>query len=261
VNIEIRPASAEDVASVAALLRESFADELFPYMVYAQHGIADYLAIVINHPAALPHNHYLVAVDRSARAERVVGFAEFKTLPASVGFLSYVCVDPAVRRRGVARVLFQDFLVRHPDIRTVELDVFHDNRPAVAMYTRLGFTRKWSSEWMVRSAPVAGGAVEIPALAEAMASHRAYGFSRMQVRQNGTSTEVGRIGATVMRCFDREAFECPALHAGIVGQFPEVREVLAILQESDVQRLAGPYRSILTSDRMVGLAAAIRVRL
>lgn len=261
MSLAIRTARLGDLPEVCELLRHLFAESLRPYMVYAQHGIGAYLAAALEHPRAVPNHHYLVVADSVLPEARILAFAEFRTQAGNLGFLSYICVAPDMRNRGIATQLFRFFVERHPETATLELDVFNDNDAAVALYQKLGLERCASSKWVVRDVPEAAGSVEIPSIAASLAAHRAYGFSEMNVFHGGAMTRVGRIGSRVMRCFNREDFESPSLHAGVVGVFPSVTEVLGILPEIRGEELQAPYRTVLISHRMSGSAATLKARL
>lgn len=261
MSLVIRGARLDDLPEVSTLLRESFAESFWPYMVYAQHGISAYLAAALRHPQAVPHHHYLVAADTELPDGRILGFAEFRTQSDKVGFLSYICVVPGLRKRGIALQILRYFFEHHSEITTLELDVFRENDAAVALYRKLGLEQVTSSKWLVLDAPDAVGSVEIPAVAVSAAAHQAYGFSELNVLHEGTVTRIGRIGARVLRCFNRADFERTSLHAAVVGVFPALTEVLSILPADELELLDVPYRVVLTSDRMRGSAGDLKVRL
>jgi ribosomal protein S18 acetylase RimI-like enzyme len=261
MSLTVRDARLHDLPEVSILLRESFAESLWPYMVYAQHGIGAYLAAALRHPQAVPRQHYLVAADTESPDGRILGFAEFRTPTKDVAFLSYICVSPGQRNRGIASQIFRYFFEHHSGITTLELDVFRENAAAVTLYRKLGLEQVASSKWLVLDAPAAMGSVEIPAVAVSAAAHQAYGFSELNVLHEGTVTKIGRIGARVLRCFNRVDFERTSLHAAVVGVFPSLTEILSILPADELNLLDVPYRVVLTSDRMKGSAGDLKVRL
>lgn len=223
--MKLRPAVTADVPAIAALLRRSFAPNLHRYMIYTQAGIADYLRVILNQPALFPDHRLLTAEGGNGA---VAGFAEFRT-SGPTALLSYICVSPHAQRRGVATALIQTFLADHPGITGLELDTFEDNRPAVALYRKMGFTGTTRLVWLARPVPQpAAAAVRAINPASAIAAFDRYGFCELPVRWQGVEHRLGRIGPDVLRCFSPADYEDEALLAAVRTLIPELREALLI---------------------------------
>ncbi len=84
-----------------------------------------------------PDNHYYAALDGDA----LVGFGGYCAAADQADILD-VAVDPAFRRRGIARALMETVLdeAGKAGVETVFLEVRASNAPAIALYTSLGFT-------------------------------------------------------------------------------------------------------------------------
>jgi ribosomal protein S18 acetylase RimI-like enzyme len=83
--------------------------------------------------------------------DRLVGFARAISDGATNGYLSSVMVDPAYRRRGIARTMVERIMRDKPTIRWV----LHARKEASALYEKLGFTPAPDMMWRQREAPVA----------------------------------------------------------------------------------------------------------
>lgn len=78
------------------------------------------------------------------RGDRLAGFHWTKTHPGDVGEVYVVGVDPGEQGNGLGKALTLAGLayLRDRGVREVILYVDGDNAPAVAVYTKLGFTRR-----------------------------------------------------------------------------------------------------------------------
>ena len=104
-------------------------------------------------PFPVFHAEHLAAHDLepalSAIAEvagRVVGFAlTRRRREAAAGYIDLLAVDPAVRRRGIARSLLTHTFAAcaAAGLRTAQLGVASDNPPALALYERVGMTARF----------------------------------------------------------------------------------------------------------------------
>ncbi len=72
-----------------------------------------------------------------AVAEGPVGFLLCRTLGAAEAEVLNIAVDPAYRRRGVARLLLSGFLAEFPG--DIFLEVRASNAAAIELYRRFGF--------------------------------------------------------------------------------------------------------------------------
>lgn len=226
----VRPMTTSDLRSVAALLKSSFDPDLRAYMTYTQEGIDAFLGVRISKPELSDGRTYLVYSDDSDRA---VGYAEFVQIEPGVQFLSYLCVAPHMRRRGVATSMI-DYLVRSNDgTGRVELEVFDRNASALALYRNLGYVpvkggRTWSRRGLPDAAPIASADLAIPELTVYEPMHAAYGFSQLPVVWRGRAVALGRIGSTVLRCFDIAAFTDDSLLAAVRRTFPSLTEAFLV---------------------------------
>ena len=116
----IRPMTAADVPSVAALEKLCFSD---PWSVSS-------IASELDNPLSL----WLVwAEDGAAAADLGV-----PRVPPQADVMN-VAVSPALRRRGIARALFAELERRLPEIDELFLEVRASNSGAIALYRTLGF--------------------------------------------------------------------------------------------------------------------------
>jgi [ribosomal protein S18]-alanine N-acetyltransferase len=120
--LAVRQAGAEDIDALVQLEAASFHDPWPREMLECE----------LAHPRAL--------VLLAARGEAPVGYASFRQA-ADEAELLRLAVDPAERRRGVARALVTAGLdhLRHGDIQVCFLEVRVDNEPAIQLYRALGF--------------------------------------------------------------------------------------------------------------------------
>ena len=75
--------------------------------------------------------------------ERAVGLSMLKKLDARTGYVFYVAVAKAQRRKGVAGTLLDDALsiLRHAGVVEVYASVEQDNDPSLALFRSRGFTK------------------------------------------------------------------------------------------------------------------------
>jgi ribosomal-protein-alanine N-acetyltransferase len=88
----------------------------------------------------LPMAGVSLVVAREAEAEAVIGFSLARTV-ADEAELLLLAVAPNHHRRGVGRLLLDDFMqrARGAGVTRIHLEV-RDGNPAVEMYLRAGFT-------------------------------------------------------------------------------------------------------------------------
>ncbi|MEW2589374.1 GNAT family N-acetyltransferase [Micromonospora aurantiaca] len=228
-DVHVRPAVVADAAWLASVSQASFVRHLHDYLTSAQPGVGRFWEVVLAHPASFPGRCFLVA--ETDGGERL-GFADLTLVDPGLAHLSYICVVRAARGRGVARALLRAYLVRHPGVRGMQLDVFADNAPARALYDRLGFTTESTSTWWVtdvapdRSAPFAG--VRLDGLHAARAWFDTYGFGELTAVVGDSDVRFGRPSARVLRCFDVATLRQSAVVAAVLREFPEIDRVLVI---------------------------------
>ena len=97
----------------------------------------------------LAPSHTLVAVQTRLDAQRRIRPA----LPEDAWYLSSLSVDPAYRRRGLARMLLAEACTRARATRCprVLVEVERDNAPAVSLYRSAGFEE--SGHWQPEDGP------------------------------------------------------------------------------------------------------------
>lgn len=244
----IRHLTSDDLPVVTGMLRQSFSESLWPYMPYTQHGAARYLDVAVRHPLSVDPRCLLVAADD--RTGTPTGFADFRLGEDGTGFLSYICVDPGARGRGLASAMFEHFLNTHPGLQTIQLDTFRDNVVARAMYERWGFAPEGTSAWVTRALPPAQQPPRVTDLPVSLATHEAYGFCEVGLAAPSTHSRIGILGEGVIRCFSREAFEDDRLLASARALFGRARTAFTIVPETDLPELIVPHDVLLLSDRM-----------
>ena len=116
----LRPMTAADVPSVAALEKLCFSD---PWSVSS-------IASELDNPLSL----WLVWEEDGAAA----AYLGVQRVPPQADVMN-VAVSPALRRRGIARALFAELERRLPEIDELFLEVRASNSGAIALYRTLGF--------------------------------------------------------------------------------------------------------------------------
>lgn len=116
----IRPMTATDVPSVAALEKLCFSD---PWS-------ASSIASELDNPLSL----WLVWEEDGVAA----AYLGVQRVPPQADVMN-VAVSPALRRRGIARALFAELERRLPEIDELFLEVRASNSGAIALYRTLGF--------------------------------------------------------------------------------------------------------------------------
>ena len=116
----IRPMTAADVPSVAALEKLCFSD---PWSVSS-------IASELDNPLSL----WLVWEEDGAAA----AYLGVQRVPPQADVMN-VAVSPALRRRGIVRALFAELERRLPEIDELFLEVRASNSGAIALYRTLGF--------------------------------------------------------------------------------------------------------------------------
>ena len=116
----IRPMTAADVPSVAALEKLCFSD---PWSVSS-------IASELDNPLSL----WLVWEEDGTAA----AYLGVQRVPPQADVMN-VAVSPALRRRGIARALFAELERRLPEIDELFLEVRASNSGAIALYRARGF--------------------------------------------------------------------------------------------------------------------------
>src|SRR5438876_5232279 len=79
---------------------------------------------------------------------KVVGLVMLKTLVESVGYVYYIAVAKASRKRGIGKLLLEDTMryFKASSVEEVFASVEEDNEPSEALFASEGFTRTSFSE-------------------------------------------------------------------------------------------------------------------
>lgn len=159
---EIRPATPEDAADIAAVHVSSFV-ATYPHLPSTRSSAATGLAgrvVVWDRLLRNPGTNGVVLV--SADADGIRGFVHAGASPDDdahdVGHIFSIHVAPEAKGGGVGgRLMYEaiDFLVK-ADFRRATLWVVSDNRPARDFYERIG----WQAEPLTRRQRLAVGAEE-----------------------------------------------------------------------------------------------------
>ena len=247
-SLSIQAFRKEHIPKAVSLVADSFDAQLSPYMVFTQHGITAFLEARLEYPNSNRNNYALSVIDEEV-CDEPLAFADFRLLDASIGFLSYICVEPELRGQGIATGLLEKFVAEHHDLLELQLDVFRDNEPARRLYSELGFVEKHANTWVTRALPAASEPPNIQSLALSLAAHSVYGFSELTVEQEHSTLRVGRLGDTVLKCFTKDDFENDNVLSQIRGMFPKLTTAFAVVPENVIAELGIAHRVIKHSDR------------
>ncbi len=145
MSVSIRPAAPADAAEIFAMVRELAAYEALSHAVDAtEEGLAQ--ALFGSDPRAFCD----VADADGGAAGFALWFYSFSTFRGRHGiYLEDLFVRPAFRRRGIASALLGRLAARCREERLGRLEwaVLDWNRPAIALYERLGAVAM--DEWTV----------------------------------------------------------------------------------------------------------------
>ena len=116
----IRNITPQDAADIYRIEREAFPDP------WSESGIASECGNSLGIA--------LAAVENGVLTGYIFGECDGES-----GYISHIAVDPAYRRRGVARALMTAFLEHIPS--DAALEVRQSNRAAISFYENMGFER------------------------------------------------------------------------------------------------------------------------
>src|SRR6185437_12417743 len=127
-EVRIDPGTADHLGPVIVVMEEAFGDKFGEAWTRSQlSGILPIAGVFLK-----------LAVDRTR--ESVVGFSLFRTV-ADEAELLLLAVLPGEQRRGIGRLLLDDFLDRALELRIGRLHLeVRDGNPAVGMYRAAGFS-------------------------------------------------------------------------------------------------------------------------
>lgn len=216
------------------LSRTAFAAPLRDHLVSTQPRIGIFWDVVLQHPSSFPDREFILAGDGTD----LLGLAEFRLEGAS-SLLSHVCVAGAARGQGIGTLLIRDHLQRHPEVVTMELDVFDDNSGAVRLYRRLGFEPRSATTWLQHHLEPAGqrataGDLVLDEPHASSAWFETYGFCELTGRLGGRTFRAGRVGSDLLRLFAPEDMADRSLVAALASTFPEACSVIAVARAEEV---------------------------
>lgn len=230
------------------MARDAFDRRLWPFLTYAQHGMSAFLSMTLDYPDSFPAREPLVSVRPD---DSVNGFADFRIAGDGVALLSYICVHPDARGRGIATSLIDRFLRDHPELTHLELDVFRENTPAIGLYQKLGFEVVNSSVWMTRDVPTPRAQkLRVLSLHASLAAHGRYGFCELDALFDGENVGLGLMGSGVVKCTSIGDFENDALLAAVRHTFDGVTTAFLVTGEAAASEIMGRYDVANVTDRM-----------
>lgn len=127
-DVRIVPGSSERMDEVMAVMDGAFGEAFGEAWTRSQlSGILPMAGVFL-----------MLAIDRAENA--VAGFSLFRTV-ADESELLLIAVMPGAQRRGIGRLLLDDFVerARAARLRRIHLEV-RDGNPAIAMYRAAGFS-------------------------------------------------------------------------------------------------------------------------
>ena len=127
-EVRIEPGTGDEIDAVMAVMDGAFGDMFGEAWTRSQlSGILPMAGVFL-----------ILAHDR--RGDAVVGFSLFRTV-ADESELLLIAVLPDEQRRGIGKLLLDDFLdrARDEEVRRVHLEV-RDGNPAIGMYRDAGFS-------------------------------------------------------------------------------------------------------------------------
>ena len=127
-HVRIEPGSSEDIDAVMAVMDTAFGDRFGEAWTRSQLG------------GILPMAGVSLVLARDADRGGAIGFSLFRTV-ADEAELLLIAVAPEQQKRGVGRMLLDDFLerVRNDGVSRVHLEV-RDGNSAVSLYREAGFS-------------------------------------------------------------------------------------------------------------------------
>lgn len=221
-----RQMRSSDCPAVSRLLQQSFPTEVAPFIPFTQHGVGEHLDVQLSHPASFSARQLLVVADAD---DHPIGYADFRLDTPCDGFLSYICIAPSVRGRGLAQRLIELFLQVHPGVDTLSLDVFEGNAPASKLYERLGFSVVTRQAWLTRPLPRSTSELAVYEVPTVVAMHKVFGFSEFRLNWGGEDLSFGRVGDSVLRCRDEKTFRSDELLAALRATFTGLTQAMLVV--------------------------------
>lgn len=255
------PARPADAVALARLVAASQPKAIRAMTIYGCRGVANYIALEIDHASPLAAGAYVVARNPS----RLVGAAVWRRASGKL-FLSHIAVAPNQRGRGIGTKLLASSLqlLKPQNEERIVLDVFADNLAALTWYRRLGFETDehngwWSPPWPSDDHRLPRGLERtvIAGLAPASAVFDRFGFSEFTLTVHDQSYQVGRLGHTWYRTTSAELI-ADRLALTALHRHDPSRRLLVILP---LRRPPAPLkrlRPLISAMRMSISAAALK---
>ncbi len=231
----------DDAGEIVALIRGGFAPDRVAMFIYGCGGIQRFIEDQIDAAELGVDTQFLVL----EQEERLVACIEMRVLFDRL-FLSYVAVDPSVRKQRCGSRLLAAAIDRlgRPEHRELSLDVFEDNSAARAWYDGLGMHDVSVTNWYDLPLPhdrTASSMTILGGLAQARLSHREYGFGQFSVTSSTGSTHpIGLLGEHVFRISAREPLEDRHTLACLTRLDPR-RRILALLPANEQLGNTAPF--------------------
>jgi GNAT superfamily N-acetyltransferase len=192
-----RPASLQDSAAVASLMRCASTELMRKTTIIGCHGLEAYIHDQI---AAGSPNHYLVA----AADNRLVGMSAWRCEGEHL-FLNHLFVNPSAQGQGAGTALCR-LGITHASFhhaRFLALDVHEDNPRARSWYHALGLAMEERNTLMeVPLCPATStSAREWSSSFNSVSDsdYARYGFSQFKLRTEHATYTIGRLGGSLFR--------------------------------------------------------------
>lgn len=247
LEVGFRAARASDAHAAARLVRASFPPDLHPYLPYCQRRAGYFLAHHVEERGG--NSSPVIAQVAVVGDDRVVGYAELRLAGPVTATLTYLATGAAYRGRGVAKGLIAALRAQRPSLRSVEIDVFATNQPALKLYEALGAHTKRTTGWWVRPAMLEPQDIDPVALDRASAADdlARHGFCQVVCQTGGERWTIDMPSRSVVRL--REPLT-PAKLGAVpqIQKFAPVTELLLISE--DPPSMFDDWRRVLRAHRL-----------
>lgn len=211
--IDIRPATADDAAAIAELMRISVSETVRRITILGSPHLTRFVADEI---AAGQGDEYRVSV----LGRHVVGVCVWRQIPQGVQ-LNHLYLAPDMRGQGLGPTLILEGLRRHQAKSELRLsvDVFFDNPLARTWYRSWGMRREQHLKWVQIPLPplqsLENVRCVITGLSEANERHSRYGFSQLSLSTSIARYPIGRLGDGLFRTTSFSILQDPAALQGL----------------------------------------------
>jgi GNAT superfamily N-acetyltransferase len=188
--LHIVEASQRDSAAIVAMIRSAFDASVLGLTVYGCQGVDLWVGERIA-DADVGRRFLCARLDG-----QLVGCIDH-SMKEGVLFINYVAVEPGYRRRRIGSLLLEAATRAAEEARTLQLDVFMGNTPALTWYRSLGCLEAGRTRWLDASSSLPDqpfGEAFVLDHEVSEANQRAFGFSTMHIDIEGRTIGVGRLG-------------------------------------------------------------------